>query len=205
MPSLNSINIPLAFLQKPFFDKDWPASLNFGAIGATIGHEITHGFDTNGVKWDSIGRLAPWLDDESQKAASCVVDEYDKFCFLAQNVSECLSGNATKAENIADNGGTLAAYRAYLNEAGINGTDPLLLSPLLNQTDQFNQDQLFFLNFAHNWCASVETAESNYDGVHSPPKFRVFGTLQNFAAFKTAFNCSRDSRYAPQAHCNVWS
>ncbi|KAH7702025.1 Protein NEP-17 b, partial [Aphelenchoides avenae] len=108
MPSLNSINIPLAFLQKPFFDIDWPASLNFGAIGATIGHEITHGFDTNGVKWDSIGRLAPWLDDESQKAfdkmASCVIGEYDKFCFLAQNVSQCLSGNATKAENIADNG-----------------------------------------------------------------------------------------------------
>ncbi|KAH7696789.1 Protein NEP-17 b, partial [Aphelenchoides avenae] len=108
VPSRNSINVPLAIIQQPFFDKGWPASLNFGGVGSIIGHEMMHGFDTRGVKWDSIGRLSPWLDDKSQQAfdemAGCLIHVYDHFCPPENDTSECLSGNLTQTENIADNG-----------------------------------------------------------------------------------------------------
>ncbi|KAH7721726.1 Protein NEP-17 a [Aphelenchoides avenae] len=206
VPSSNSINIPLAIIQQPFFDKDWPASLNLGGVGYVIGHELTHGFDTNGVKWDSIGRLSPWLDDKSQKAfdemADCVIREYDHFCPSGNDTSQCVSGEFTQTENIADNAGIRAAFRAYENEIGLNGPDPLLPGRV---TNDFNHDQLFFLSVAHNWCAERDHAVkiSPYD-MHSPPKYRIHGALQNFGAFAAAFNCPKGSEYAPKKHCNVW-
>ncbi|KAH7721732.1 zinc metallopeptidase 2 MEP2, partial [Aphelenchoides avenae] len=161
---------------------------------------------TNGVQWDSIGRLSPWLDDKSQQAfdemAGCLIHEYDHFCPPENDTSQCLSGNLTQTENIADNGGARAAFRAYENEVGLNGPDPLLPGHV---TNQFNHDQLFFLNFAHAWCAEKNSAvRIDPDDPHSPPKYRIHGTLQNFGAFAAAFNCPKGSEYAPKKHCNVW-
>lgn len=119
-PELNSITFPTGILQSPFFDPDYPASVNFGAIGIVSGHELTHGFDDQGVQWDGTGVLVNWMDPQSEDAfkqmAECVINEYDGFCPLEGQTNPatgkpydpaCIIGNQTQGENIADNGGML--------------------------------------------------------------------------------------------------
>ncbi|KAH7695312.1 Protein NEP-17 a, partial [Aphelenchoides avenae] len=108
-PRYNSITMPLGILRAPMFDFDWPVSVNYGAIGVVLGHELVHGFDTTGVQWDQNGKNINWMDAASQaefdKMAKCVVDEYDKFCPLSSKYTpNCVQGKATQTENIADNG-----------------------------------------------------------------------------------------------------
>ncbi|KAH7698492.1 Protein NEP-17 a, partial [Aphelenchoides avenae] len=186
---MNSITLPLAILQQPFFDPDWPTSVNHGAMGIVLGHELTHGFDNSGVQWDSIGALRNWLDAASQTAfnnmAQCVIKEYDQFCPLkgkdpSKYPFACIDGAQTQGENIADNGGARAAFRAYRNIIGLNGPDPLLPGYL---TSQYTHDQLYFLSFANVWCdheSDDETEDGILTDVHSPAKYRILGTLRNY-------------------------
>ncbi|CAD5214453.1 unnamed protein product [Bursaphelenchus xylophilus] len=204
-PAANSITLPASILQQPFYDAEWPDSVNFGSIGAVAGHELVHAFDDSGVQWDPVGRLRSWIDDESFKSfremADCVVDEYKKFCYPD---GQCVDGSHTQGENIADNGGIQAAYRAYRSAVGVNGPDAALPGKLIGQ---FTFDQLFFLSFGRTWCSGPVSAERRaaiLKDVHSPPEFRVFGTLQNFPAFRDAFNCPLKAAYAPEKHCQVW-
>uniref|UniRef100_A0A0N5ANT2 Neprilysin n=1 Tax=Syphacia muris TaxID=451379 RepID=A0A0N5ANT2_9BILA len=203
-PELNSITFPAAILDQPFYDPDWPASLNYGGIGVVAGHELTHGFDDQGVQWNGKGVLYKWLSDSSHEnfttMASCVINEYGKFCPPTMNV--CLDGVQTQGENIADNGGINVAYRAYKNYYSIFGQDPALPGKLSYLT----HDQLFFMGFAQVWCDYNEYGSQSLVLVdpHSPAYYRVFGTIKNFPAFKNAYNCPEGSTYAPNKHCNVW-
>ncbi|CAD5216049.1 unnamed protein product [Bursaphelenchus xylophilus] len=201
----NSITLPLGILQQPFYDPEWPSSVNFGAIGVIAGHELTHGFDDKGVQTDSIGRLRTWMTKKTQESfndmAKCVIDQYGKYCFDKDN---CVNGTKTQGENIADNGGIRAAYDAYQREVEMNGQDPSLPSPMIGQ---FSHDQLFFLSFARMWCHKPYNGReipSKLKDVHSPGEFRTLGTLQNFPAFKKAFSCPATSTYAPSEFCSVW-
>lgn len=114
---MNSITFPAAILNQPFYDENWPASLNYGAFGLVAGHELTHGFDDQGVQWDGIGALSDWLSESSAEGfrnmADCVVNEYDGFCPLngTGKVPACVNGDQTQGENIADNGGKLFRKR----------------------------------------------------------------------------------------------
>uniref|UniRef100_A0A8C7JJL6 Neprilysin n=1 Tax=Oncorhynchus kisutch TaxID=8019 RepID=A0A8C7JJL6_ONCKI len=202
--SKNQIVFPAGILQPPFFGKGQTKSLNFGGIGMVIGHEITHGFDDNGRNYDKDGDLKEWWTPSSTQnfvnLSKCIVDQYGSFSWdLANGLN--LNGNNTLGENIADNGGIRQSYQAYLNYVEKNGNEPLL--PGIN----LNHQQLFFLNFAQVWCGThrpQQAVNSIKVDVHSPGKFRVLGSLQNFPEFAKAFNCPKNSYMVPDSICRVW-
>ncbi|CAD5233162.1 unnamed protein product [Bursaphelenchus xylophilus] len=195
-PSLNHFYIPLGILQRPLFDLHYPAAVQYGCIGYVIGHELTHGFDSNGVNYDDQGDPNPWMDLPSKakfnEMAQCVINEYNKLHGR---------GITTQTEDIADNGGIRSAFNAYKAEQGLYGPDPQLPGSPLNQ---FSQDQLFFLGFARTWCSDDPGFDYPFDP-HSPLLARVLGTIQNTPAFQAAFNCPVGSVYAPKEHCDVWA
>uniref|UniRef100_A0A914W6V0 Endothelin-converting enzyme 1 n=1 Tax=Plectus sambesii TaxID=2011161 RepID=A0A914W6V0_9BILA len=208
---LNSVTFPAGILQPPFYHPHFPASVNFGGLGSIAGHELIHGFDDEGVQWDGMGKLSNWLDSSSQQGfqrlANCIINEYNGFYPLLECYTPNYTiGSQTQGENIADNGGIHASWRAYKTHVALNGLDPRLPDPVLSQ---FTQDQLFFLSFARVWCVKESPAQlfrQLLDDPHSPSIYRVFGTLQNFPAFQSAFHCPSGSKYAPGSgkYCNVW-
>ncbi|GMS90820.1 hypothetical protein PENTCL1PPCAC_12995, partial [Pristionchus entomophagus] len=207
-PEANSITFPGGILHAPFYDVNYPAAINYGSLGVIGGHELTHGFDDEGVQWEGTGILDSWMDENSTKAftkmAQCVVDEYSQFCPLGEGMP-CVDGDQTQGENIADNGGIQAAYKAFKAYEALNGPDPLLPG----DASHFTADQLFFLSFAQVWCEfppppGTELVQILTDP-HSPSLYRVLGTIQNIPAFQKAFNCPSGSTYAPKEHCNVWT
>uniref|UniRef100_A0A8C4YF69 Membrane metalloendopeptidase like 1 n=1 Tax=Gopherus evgoodei TaxID=1825980 RepID=A0A8C4YF69_9SAUR len=195
---------PAGILQPPFFSKHQPQALNFGGIGMVIGHEITHGFDDNGRNFDKDGNMFDWWSNFSamhfKDQSRCMVYQYGNYTWeLAggQNVS----GISTLGENIADNGGVRQAYKAYLKWLEREGKEPKL--PGLDLTHK----QLFFLNFAQVWCGSYRpeyASQSIKTDVHSPLKYRVMGSLQNFEAFSEAFHCKKGTAMHPVEKCRVW-
>nr|XP_056721305.1 membrane metallo-endopeptidase-like 1 [Euleptes europaea] len=203
-PNRNQIVFPAGILQPPFFSKHQPQALNFGGIGMVIGHEITHGFDDNGRNFDKDGNMFDWWSNFSathfKEQSRCMVYQYGNYTWeLAggQNVS----GISTLGENIADNGGVRQAYKAYLKWVAREGKEPSL--PGLDLT----HEQLFFLNFAQVWCGSYRpeyASQSIKTDVHSPLKYRVMGSLQNFEAFSEAFHCKGGTAMHPIEKCRVW-
>uniref|UniRef100_A0A8K9XPP3 Neprilysin n=1 Tax=Oncorhynchus mykiss TaxID=8022 RepID=A0A8K9XPP3_ONCMY len=203
--SKNQIVFPAGILQPPFFGKGQTKSLNFGGIGMVIGHEITHGFDDNGRNYDKDGDLKDWWTPSSTQnfvnLSKCIVDQYGSFSWDLANGLNQLNGNNTLGENIADNGGIRQSYQAYLNYVEKNGNEPLL--PGIN----LNHQQLFFVNFAQVWCGThrpEQAVNSIKVDVHSPGKFRILGSLQNFPEFAKAFNCPKNSYMVPDKTCQVW-
>ncbi|XP_017564510.1 neprilysin isoform X1 [Pygocentrus nattereri] len=202
--SRNQIVFPAGILQPPFFGKGQPWSLNYGGIGMVIGHEITHGFDDNGRNFDKDGDLKDWWTPSSthnfQDLSKCIVDQYSSFSWdLASGQN--LNGNNTLGENIADNGGIRQAYQAYQKYVNQHGKEAPL--PGLD----LNHEQLFFLNFAQIWCGThrpEHAVNSIKTDVHSPGKFRVLGSLQNFPEFAKAFQCQRNDYMVPEKTCRVW-
>ncbi|XP_077397778.1 neprilysin-like [Festucalex cinctus] len=200
----NIIIFPAGILQPPFFSKGQAKSLNYGGIGMVIGHEVMHGFDNIGRKYDKDGDLKDWWTEDSAQRflelSACIVDQYANFSWdLANGLN--LKGNNTLGENIADNGGVRQAYQAYQNYVKKHGEEPLL--PGLN----LNHDQLFFLNFAQVWCGTrrPEDALSSIQvDQHSPGKFRVLGSLQNFPEFAKVYGCNRSSYMVSDKVCRVW-
>uniref|UniRef100_A0A4W3GW90 Membrane metalloendopeptidase like 1 n=1 Tax=Callorhinchus milii TaxID=7868 RepID=A0A4W3GW90_CALMI len=195
---------PAGILQPPFFSKHQLQTLNFGGIGMVIGHEITHGFDDNGRNFDKDGNMLDWWSNFSathfKDQSRCMIHQYGNYTWdLAggQNVS----GITTLGENIADNGGVRQAYKAYLKWMEKEQEEMKL--PGLDLT----HDQLFFLNFAQVWCGSYRpeyASQSIKTDTHSPLKYRVMGSLQNFDAFAEAFQCKKGNLMHPTQKCRVW-
>uniref|UniRef100_A0AC34GMD0 Peptidase M13 C-terminal domain-containing protein n=1 Tax=Panagrolaimus sp. ES5 TaxID=591445 RepID=A0AC34GMD0_9BILA len=136
----------------------------------------------------------------------CVINQYNNFCPLNTSFSpRCINGKATVGENVADNGAIHSAYRGYRSAMNLQGPDPRLPGDIISL---FNHDQLFFLSFAQTWCQTAPDPAEELNQLlmdtHSPAKYRVIGTLQNFPAFRAAFNCPIGSALAPAKHCNVW-
>jgi endothelin-converting enzyme/putative endopeptidase len=197
----NEIAFPAGILQPPFFDAKAPAAMNYGAMGMVIGHEITHGFDDEGRHYDKTGRMIDWWAPEVatrfEERAKCVGDLYSTYEILP---GVKVNGELTMGENLADIGGMKGAWRAYGAWKAEHG-EPVPSVPGL--TD----DQLFFVSFAQGWCTK-RTPE--YDRMlatadpHSPPKFRVIGTVSNTPAFAEAFKCAPGTPMHPQNACEVW-
>ncbi|EDO31995.1 predicted protein [Nematostella vectensis] len=197
--SYNRMVFPVAILQPPFYDSRYNGAVNFGGIGSVIGHELTHGFDDSGKRYDSKGSQVEWwtdiTSDEFKTRADCLVSQYGSFTFNGKNVD----GNRTLSENIADNGGLKQAYKAYMSWVGEYGEEQML--PELGLTNE----QVFFVSFAQNWCTTYDSSidddkKSNY----SPTPIRVNGSLRNFAKFAEAFQCADDSPMSPKQKCPVW-
>ncbi|KAK3105380.1 hypothetical protein FSP39_023788 [Pinctada imbricata] len=200
-PSKNQIVFPAGILQAPFYDTQYPKSLNFGAMGVVMGHELTHGFDDQGREYDKNGNLRPWWNNQSvvkfQKRSECMIQQYSSYKLGDDNVR----GKQTLGENIADNGGLKSAFHAYEDWLQKNGEEAPL--PALNLTHK----QLFFLGFAQVWCSSSTKEEDHLQILtdpHSPAQFRVIGTLSNSNEFAEQYKCAKNTRMNPANKCEVW-
>jgi predicted metalloendopeptidase len=199
-PSMNEMVFPAGILQPPFFDKGFSAAVNFGATGATMGHELTHGFDDEGSQFDGAGNLRNWWSDATgnlfKVQTKCVVDQYGTYEAVP---GVKLNGELTLGENIADIGGVKIALAAY-REAR-NGAPERLVA------DGYTEDQLFFLAYGQSWCEKERPeylellAKTN---PHSPPRYRVNGVLADVPAFAEAFACKEGAAMRPAKVCAVW-
>uniref|UniRef100_A0A6Q2YDU0 Endothelin-converting enzyme 1 n=1 Tax=Esox lucius TaxID=8010 RepID=A0A6Q2YDU0_ESOLU len=200
-PTKNEMVLPAGILQAPFYSRSWPKALNFGGIGVVMGHELTHAFDDQGREYDKDGNLRPWWKNSSveafKKQTQCMVEQYSNYSIN----KEPLNGKHTLGENIADNGGLKAAYKAYVKWIAKNGEEASL--PAMEMTNH----QLFFVGFAQVWC-SVRTPESSHEGVitdpHSPSRYRVIGTVSNSHEFSEHFGCKANAPMNPTHKCDLW-
>jgi putative endopeptidase len=184
-PLQNEIVFPAAILQPPFFDADVDDPINYGAMGAVIGHEMTHGFDDQGCRFDAEGNMKNWWTpgDSSEFAhrTEKLVDQYDKYKVV--DTVNHVNGKLTVGENIADLGGLLVAYDAL--QVALAGKPKTLI-------DGFTPEQRFFLSFGQAWR---ENDRDEYlkllvnSDPHSPAMYRVLGTLRNHPGFAKAFGC----------------
>jgi len=201
-PSMNDINFPAGILQPSFYDPKQDDAVNYGHIGAVIGHELTHGFDDEGKKFDAKGNLSDWWTPEDTKnfvtRTDCIVSEYGSFVAV-DDVH--VNGKLTLGENTADSGGLLLAYMAYLDRAKKNGVD------LMAKKDGFTSPQRFYIGFAQNYCENSRP-ESIRNQVltdpHSPDHFRANGAIVNQPGFGAAFGCKKGSPMVPANSCRVW-
>jgi len=201
-PTANNINFPAGILQAPFYSNSAGDPANYGAIGAVIGHELTHGFDDEGRQFDAEGNLKDWWSKEDEekfnKLADCFVNEYGSFSPV-KGVE--LNGKLTLGENTADNGGIHLAYAALLDVLKKKGV------ALTQETDGFTPLQQFFIGFAQVWCNNERPEESRVRAQtdpHSPGRFRANGVVSNMPEFSQAFSCKpTDKMYAVHA-CRVW-
>jgi endothelin-converting enzyme/putative endopeptidase len=200
-PSFNDINFPAGILQPPFFDMTADDAYNYGAIGGVIGHEITHGFDDQGRKFDASGNLENWwtAEDETRftERAQCLVDQYGSY---VADGDVKLNGKATLGENTADNGGLRMALAGLQRRLGDDG--------MKQQIGGLDATQRFFYGWAHVWCAESRPQARRLQaqtGVHSLPEYRVNGTVSNMPEFAKAFNCKpTDPMVRGDKACRVW-
>jgi putative endopeptidase len=199
-PPANEIVFPAGILQPPFFGASRIAPLNFGGIGMVVGHELTHGFDDDGRKFDGTGAMKEWWDpsvvERFEESTACVQELYDGYEYQE---GMTLDGELTLGENIADIGGLRQAYRAYRAYVGeVGEPEPI---------DGLTGDQLFFLGFAQGWCAvsrpEYEQMLAKGDS-HSLPRFRVNGPASQLTEFSAAFECAADTPMNPTDKCEVW-
>ena len=174
--------------------------MNLGGIGTIIGHELTHGFDDQGRKFDAEGNLRDWWTPQDATAfeerASCVADQYSGYVAV-EDVH--LNGRLTLGENTADHGGVRIAYMALMEN---------LAQSNANQTkDGLTPQQRFFLAYAQAWCRNMSDASLRLMAAtdpHSPPKYRVNGTLSDNSDFWNAYKCKPGSKMVRQNACRVW-
>ncbi|RME20513.1 MAG: M13 family peptidase [Deltaproteobacteria bacterium] len=200
-PVENEMVFPAGILQPPFFHRAFPDAMNYGAIGMVIGHELTHGFDDEGRKFDKDGRLTEWWSEEVsarfEERARCVEEQYDGY----EAVDGLhVNGKLTLGENIADLGGVKLAWNAYkAHEAATGGADPMV--------PELTDDQLFFVAFAQGWCTLMSPELEKLlvtSNPHSPPRYRVNGPLSNLPAFHQAFSCQAGDAMVREPACEVW-
>lgn len=199
----NEIVFPAGILQPPFFDPNADEAVNFGAIGLVIGHELTHGFDDQGRKYDSQGNLRDWWTaqdaTEFEKRASCVADEYAGFVAIDDMH---LNGRLTLGENTADNGGARISLMALEH---MIADDPK--GPEAQTIDGYTPEQRFFLGFGRVWC---EKQRPEYARMrvsvdpHSPGKYRVDGVVENMPEFQKAWSCKAGQPMVSANACRVW-
>ncbi len=199
-PSLNEMVFPAGILQPPFFAKAFIPAVNFGAIGAVMGHELTHGFDDQGSQFDGAGNLRNWWSEGTAKLfkdqTRCVIDQYGTYEAVP---GVKLNGELTQGENIADIGGLKLAYAAF-REAQKGAGERV-------RADGYTEEQMFFIAYGQSWCEKDRPeylellAKTN---PHSPTRFRVSGVVADVPAFAEAFACKEGTPHRPAKVCAVW-
>ncbi|HZR31015.1 MAG TPA: M13 family metallopeptidase [Terriglobales bacterium] len=196
---MNDINFPAGILQPPFYDNHIDDAVNYGGIGMVIGHELTHGFDDRGRKYDAHGNLNDWWTQEDakefEKRAECIVNEYAGFTAV-DDVK--LNGKLTLGENTADNGGLRIARMALHDD---------LAGKKVGAIDGFTPDQRLFLGYAQIWCQNQRPEARRLRATvdpHSPGRWRVNGVIQNMPEFGQAFGCKAGAPMVRPNACRVW-
>lgn len=203
-PSANEMVFPAGIMQAPFFAAEGAAAVNYGGIGMVMGHELTHGFDDSGRKFDGKGRLTTWwepaVSERFEEAAACVEKQYSGFEVQPE---VRVNGKLTLGENIADLGGIKLAWEGYQLYREREAPPTRLAAGDVALTDE----QLFFVGFAQVWCTlttpEVEKVKIKTDS-HSPPRFRVNGAVSNLPAFADTFACEPGTPMNPTNQCEVW-
>jgi putative endopeptidase len=198
-PTQNNITFPAGILQPPFYDNQADDAMNFGGIGAVIGHELTHGFDDQGSQFDGDGNLRDWWTASDKKQfeerTDCIKNQYGNFVAVDDLK---LNGKLTLGENTADNGGLRIAYMALLSTFA--GKEP---API----DGLTAEQRFFLGWANVWCDNQTDAFTRMLATidpHSPSRYRVNGSLSNMPEFREAYHCAATAPMVNQNACRVW-
>jgi predicted metalloendopeptidase len=202
---MNQITFPAGILQPPFFDANADPAVNYGAIGAVIGHEIGHGFDDQGSAFDDMGVQRNWWTEETKSRFTARTEalntQYGKYCPLPD---KCISGKLTTGENIGDLGGLIMAYTAYKQSLGGKEAPVLEVDGV-----KYTGDQRFFLSWAQVWRSmgrEDDTRNRLETDPHSPPEFRVNGVVPNIDAWYAAFDVKEgDKMYiAPENRVRIW-
>jgi putative endopeptidase len=198
-PQMNDINFPAGVLQPPLFDPKMDEAPNYGNTGATIGHELTHGFDDEGRQFNAKGDLKDWWTktdaDEFQKRADCVSDQYSQYTVI-DDIK--INGKLTLGEDLADLGGTWLAYLAWKSATRDQDSQ---------QIDGFTPDQRYFIGMAQ-WACGDERAESKrmhaITDEHSPDEYRINGVVSNMPEFGKAFACRVGQPMVHSQPCRIW-
>ena len=200
-PGFNEIVFPAAIMQPPFFDPMADDAVNYGAMGAVIGHELTHGFDDQGCQYDAEGNLKNWWTEKDKslfdQRAQKLVDQFNHYMPID---SLTINGKLTLGENIADLGGLTIAYAALQKT--------LALKPKV-KIDGFTPEQRFFINFAQVWRNNIRPEELKKrlkTDPHSPGKFRANGTVRNMPEFYEAFGITKENKMylPPDQRVEIW-
>jgi putative endopeptidase len=201
-PTINEIVFPAGILQPPFYDPKADDAFNYGGIGAVIGHEMTHGFDDSGAKFDANGNLAMWWTDEDFKKfnarTDCVVKQFDAF-EVEPGLNE--QGKLVVGESVADLGGLTVAYRAYEKSLQGKPRPPVIAG--------FTPEQRFFLGWAQVWAGSIRPEAARLrvkTDPHPLDRFRVNAPLSNLPQFAEAFQCKVGDPMVrpPEERCQIW-
>jgi endothelin-converting enzyme/putative endopeptidase len=198
-PQMNDINFPAGVLQPPLYDPKMDDAPNYGNTGATIGHELTHGFDDEGRQFDSKGDLKDWWTPEDAKAfearVQCVRDQYAEYT-IVDDIK--INSKLTSGEDVADIGGTLLAYIAW-KDSTENQT--------LETIDGFTPDQRFFIGMAQWACENERPENLRANAItnqHSPGIYRINGVVSDLPQFQKAFGCGNNKPMVPKKVCRVW-
>jgi len=196
---MNDINFPAGVLQPPLYDPKLDDAPNYGNTGATIGHELTHGFDDEGRQFDAQGNLKDWWTPSDAKAfedrVSCVRNQYAQYT-VVDDIK--INSSLTLGEDVADLGGTLLAYLAWKHE-----TAEKQLSPV----DGLPPDQRFFIGMAQWACGDQRPESMRMHAItdpHSPDRFRINGVVSNMPEFGQAFGCRAGQPMMRANACRVW-
>ena len=200
-PTMNDMNFPAAVLLPPLYDPKMDAAPGYGNTGGTIGHELTHGFDDEGRKFDAKGNLSDWWTKEDaaefERRASCVSDQYSTY-IAVDDIH--VNGKLTLGEDVADLGGLILAYRAWRASTANQRLMPI---------DGLTPDQRFFVGNAQWACTNIRPEAMRLRArtdPHSPPRYRVNGLVVNMAEFAQAFSCKpgQPMTKPPEKICKVW-
>ncbi|KAJ3024848.1 UNVERIFIED_CONTAM: Endothelin-converting enzyme 2 [Siphonaria sp. JEL0065] len=206
----NSIMMNAGIMQPPCFSRTQPSYLNYGACGSVMGHELTHGFDDSGRKYDASGKSRDWWTpttaEQFNERAQCFVDQYSNYTVKGPDGKVFhVDGKLTLGENIADNGGLLRALEAWSSDRAAKGGG--LRNGALPGLDEFSEEQLFFLGYGQLWCSNMRPESLRTQVLtneHAPPEWRVNGVVSNSLDFAKAFKCPVGSKMNPIEKCKLW-
>jgi endothelin-converting enzyme/putative endopeptidase len=201
-PQQNNVNFPAGYFQPPFFSNKEDDAANYGDMGSTIGHELTHGFDDEGRQYDKDGNLKDWWTKEDERRfnerAECMVNQYDAIEAIP---GIRLNGKLTLGENIADLGGVWLAWLAWLDKAQTAHLDMNL------NTDGYTPDQRFWIAYAQQWCTQTRPEQLRTQAEtdpHAPDEYRANTVLSDLPEFAKSFSCKKTDRMVNPKLCRVW-
>ncbi len=201
-PQMNNVNFPAGYFQPPFFSDKEDDAANYGDMGSTVGHELTHGFDDEGRQYDKDGNLKEWWtkDDEQKftERADCMVKQYDA---IEAVPGVHLNGKLTLGENLADLGGLWLAWLAWLDKAHAAHVDMAAL------TDGYTPEQRFWIAYAQQWCTQTRPEQLRSQALnnpHAPDEYRTNTVLQDLPEFAKSFSCKKTDKMVSAKPCRIW-
>jgi endothelin-converting enzyme/putative endopeptidase len=201
-PQQNNVNFPAGYFQPPFFSDKEDDAANYGDMGSTIGHELTHGFDDEGRQFDKDGNLKNWWTKEDEEKfnarADCEVKQYDA---IEAVPGVHLNGKLTLGENLADLGGLWLAWIAWLDKAQTAHID------MAAATDGYTPDQRFWIAYAQQWCTQTRPEQLRSHALgdpHAPDEYRTNTVLTDLPEFAKSFSCNKTAKMVAPTPCRVW-